>query len=350
MKTILYLGPFALNEEGAARLMSVVCDTEVRLVRVSWTEQADGIYKGGSLVSSQSRPHKISPLVDQLTLWRSVTRRSLQLVGPDRRYDLILAADLSRIRAALSLKWGGQAKRVVGLICDYQPPCTNYFRRLYRQLIWRATLRLSRHCDAVWRLTPRIPIASAAVAPVPVDQRKSPRRNGRGIAYVGCGSAEHMIGEMLQLCRDRNEKAVLVGSSSYLETLKRTGGLPGSVSFFPATTDAVKLDGYLAGCSCGWAAYRNTTPKSYTWYGFPSKALQYLGRGLPVITTHTGSFAATLEEHRAGAVAKPEYSSLAQATELTQLSGDAEQVNRFCEEWNRRAAVFYEEQLARLLK
>jgi hypothetical protein len=105
----------------------------------------------------------------------------------------------------------------------------------------------------------------------------------------------------------------------------------------------VKIGAILSRCFCGYAVYRKTGPQSYSYYGIPSKVLQFFASNTPVVTTNTAHFTQTIGEFGVGRVVEPtpEHIEGAVLDLKTGFAGYYEAINRFRAVWNSKAEQFH---------
>jgi len=106
---------------------------------------------------------------------------------------------------------------------------------------------------------------------------------------------------------------LVVGSGPFEDALKSIAsglGLHNKVTFAGHVFSKERLTQMISKCAVGLAPY---VPTSYEPYAFPSKALEYMSCGLPVILTGVQTFAQMVAERKAGIVISYDEDQLVEA-------------------------------------
>jgi glycosyltransferase involved in cell wall biosynthesis len=134
-----------------------------------------------------------------------------------------------------------------------------------------------------------------------------------------------------------------------LETIKPLA--PPDTVFHGLLNDEEKIGKILNRCFCGYAIYRNTSPTSYSYYGFPSKTLYCFASNVPVVITDVAHFNENFEKRGVGRVVKPLPVEIEKA--ILEIKSDYEAysraIDRFRLEWNADVEAFHRERLTTLL-
>jgi glycosyltransferase involved in cell wall biosynthesis len=114
--------------------------------------------------------------------------------------------------------------------------------------------------------------------------------------------------------------------------------------------DEVQIGVILSKCFCSYAIYRDTTPQSYSYYGFPSKTLFAFASNVPIVTTGVSWLSRVYEERGVGRVVEPKREQIEEA--ILQLKAKyatySDAIDRFRVEWNAHAEQFHCERFAAL--
>jgi len=348
-KRIVMLQGLGLNERGWARYISRF--GHVVLVQRTFVEHVE-IWEHGKLIAdSPMHKVKVNRTLGEMTFWVQnflLLRRFWQYFSPQKA-DVVIANAYSFALLALVLRRLGRVRKVVSTIVDYLPPVGSFHVRLHRRLTTALTRWVAKHSDEVWSISPRIRSADANprnyVMQFPVENYHVPPGLRTEIGYIGFPSPDHAIELLFEVCKRQKLKLNIIGDSPYLQSIKHLA--PPDAIFHGITSDSAKINGILARCFCGYAIYRNIGPDNYSYYGFPSKAINWFANNTPIVTTQTSHFTQQIETLGIGRVVEPVLEQVEAAVLDLQANAPAyyEGINRFRDQWNAEMEAFQTERL-----
>jgi glycosyltransferase involved in cell wall biosynthesis len=267
--------------------------------------------------------------------------------------DLAVTGYYSSSFALRLLRWFGKVRKMVFFLTDYLPPQGNWLVRLHRRITGWLVYQTTKRADEVWALSPRIPIARANprhfVVPMHVNTRRFSAGPREEVGYIGYPSYDHALDVLFDICKKHSFRLNIIGDSPYLATIRHLAP-PGTV-FHGFLNDEEKIGRILSRCFCGYAIYRNTSPTSYSYYGFPSKTLYCFASNVPVVITNVAHFNENFEKRGVGRVVEPSPAEIEKA--ILQIKNNYETysraIDRFRLEWNAEAEAFHRERLTTLL-
>jgi hypothetical protein len=247
----------------------------------------------------------------------------------------------------------GKTRKVVCIVSDYLPPAGKLSVRIHRRVTGFLTRLAARWSDEVWAVSPRIPTIKVNprnfVLPLLIDDNKTPPEGREEIGYIGFPSPDHAIDVLFEICRKHGFKLNIFGDSGYLQSIKHLA--PANTVFHGITNDAAKIGQVLARCFCGYAVYRDSSPRSYSYYGVPSKCLQLFANNVPVVITNTAHFNQTIASSRAGCMVEPVPEQIEGAILDIRVRFPEyyAAINRLRETWNAGVKQFHHERIGALV-
>jgi glycosyltransferase involved in cell wall biosynthesis len=358
MKQIVMLQALCNNEQGWARVMSRFGRvTLVQLVGFKLTEHIE-VWEDGQCVScTPPKPSHFFTFLDEALFGLPMSLNALKRCWPvvrNQQTDLIIANANPMALTALFLRTIGKTRKVVCLVSDYFPPRGTLAVRVYRRIVAYFTTWLCRWSDEVWAVSPRIPTNKANprtfIVPLCINDGGLLPGSREEIVYIGIPSPDHALDILFDICRRHGIRLNLIGESAYLQTIRHLAP-PGTI-FHGMISDPDKIKAISARCFCGYAVYRKTGPNNYSYFGIPSKMLNYFANGTPVITTDTADFTQKISESGIGLVVKPEPEEIERAVlDIKARFADYyNAISRFRETWNAGVEKFHSERLKALLE
>lgn len=286
-----------------------------------WIEQ----YDGPTLLSKKRswirfyQPQVLSFLKD--FLW-TLTYGWTQIRGA----DLLITSNNLNAMAGVILRELGIVKRVVFMMIDYSP---KRFDNPVIEAIYRWVDRFAAvHADSCWPIAKSMldgRVERGTVKYEEVDFCEAPMgtyshvifKDGpiaydkRDLIYVGNPNAKNVradfLLDMAAYLRDRGEKFRLIfvgpGSSENLQKKAKDLNLDGYVVFRGSVADIIDLEKLCATCGIGLAPYDPYLEGNFSRFADPGKIKNYLGCGLPVVSTVVPPIAKEIEERGAGFMA-----------------------------------------------
>lgn len=357
MKQIVMLQALCNNERGWARVMS-------RFGRVTLIQQGFGcvehieIWEADRCVfmGPERRVVRRFSFMGELTFGLSESLAALRHCWPaikNQRTDVTIASVNALAFTAIFLRLIGRTRKVVCLVSDYFPPHGSLSVRIYRRIVAWLTRWLAKHADEVWAVSTRIPTVKVNpknfLVPLCINNDNLPPEGREEVGYIGTPSADHALDLLFDVCRKHRLRLNVVGDSAYLESIKHLA--PKDAIFHGLISDPDKIKNVLARCFCGYAVYRKAGPENYSYYGVPSKTLNYFANNIPVITTDTAEFTKNIARFGIGQVVEPKVEQIEAAVLEIKARFPAyyEAINRFRETWNAGVTDFHERRLTALL-
>lgn len=286
-----------------------------------------------------------------LTMWRTLSGCLKYTKG--EKIDLIIAGSYSMAAVALLLRAFGKTRKVVCTVVDHLPLRGSFALRFHRRIAGWLTYLTARLADEVWVISPRIPAIHfnrhSYVIPFPIDNNGLPVGNRTEIAYIGVPSPDHALDLLFDICRKHGFRANIIGDSPYLQFIKQTA--PPQTVFHGWLNDKDKIKNIFSRSFCGYAVYRATGPDSYSYYGFPSKALSSFANNVPILTTKTSLFTHEVERLGIGRVVEPTRDEIERALlDLRERFPDYfAAIDSFRDTWNAGLDQFHRDRFAVLL-
>jgi len=354
MKQIVMLVGIGNNDRGSARLASrfgrTVLIQDAYIEHVEIWENGQRTFNGPEIRTKESR------LLNELTFGLPIVLRNIRKykrVMGGKACDLIISCSYGHTAAGLWLRATGKTDKVVCIISDYLPPTGKLSVRIHRLITRFFTCVVARLSDEVWAVSPRIPTAKVNphnfVLPLLIDNNQSPPDGRDEIGYIGFPSPDHAIDVLFEICRKHGFKLNIFGDSPYLQSIKHLA--PPNTIFHGITNDNVKIGAVLSRCFCGYAVYRDTSPQSYSYYGIPSKCLQFFASNVPVVTTNTAHFTGNIAASGAGCVVDPSSEEIERAVLdiRARFRIYYEAISQFRATWNAGVKEFHHERITALL-
>jgi glycosyltransferase involved in cell wall biosynthesis len=292
-------------------------------------------YEAGNLIAEESKSRKLhNELYSYILDFCSVITTVLQV---NYRYDIFVGVNNLNCFAGLLLKKLGCVKRVIYYSIDFVPirfsnPLLNAF---YHQMeVFCVT-----HADEVWNVSPRIAegredflklsIKAYAQKVVPIGiwpKKVKPKNDDKEkpqMLFIGHLLEKQGIQIVLDAIPDiatiiPDLQFVIVGGGDYLSALKKQVKklhITKYVHFTGWVFDQKTIEKIMNDSSIGLAMYKPEKEKLYnfTYYADPTKIKEYLGWGLPVITTDVPYNASEIENRQCGLVIQYEKEKVASA-------------------------------------
>lgn len=354
MKNIIMVLGIGINEPGWAGVLSR--HGRVTLIQLGMVthmevwENGQRTYFGGNV--------KNGPWfrkLDQYLLGLPVFLQTLKIILQNlksARADLVLSGFHSSGLAAVLLQKLGRVRRTVLFSADYLPPRGPFLVRLSRRITNWMTLLGAKWSDEAWGLSPRIQLAQANqnhfVVPIPINTFPAPAGPREEIGYIGYPSHDHALDLLFDICRRHNLRLNIIGDSPYLQSIRHLA--PPQTNFHGLLNDGVRIGEILAKCFCGYAIYRDLSPNSYSYYGFPSKTLYCFASNTPIVITNVAANNENFQKEGVGRVVPPEPKAIEEAIldlkkNYAEYSGA---IDRFRTEWNARVEAFHTERMSAL--
>jgi glycosyltransferase involved in cell wall biosynthesis len=354
MKRIVIMAGHGLNERGWAGHISKY--GKVVLIQEGFTDHVE-CWEGGQRtffgpeVNVSGTRYFDNLTFGGLTMWRAL--RACQKYNKGEKIDLIIGVGYSMALAALFLRIFGKTRKFACSVVDHLPLKGSLALRIHRLIAGWLTHLTAKFADEVWVISPRIPAAQFNprnyVISFPLDDHGVAAGNRTEIAYIGVPSHDHGLDLLFEACRKHAFTLNIIGDSQYLQSIKEFA--PPQTVFHGWLNDKERVNAIFARCFCGYAVYRATGRQSYSYYGFPSKALSCFASNTPILTTKTSSFTQQVESLGIGRVIEPTLEEVESA--LLDLKEHYpiyyEAINRFRASWNAEVERFHRERLAALL-
>ncbi len=354
MKHIILVLGSGLNERGWAKDFSKFA--RVTLIQMGifdhveiW-EHERRIFCGPEIKTSRLRSF------DEALLGLIGFLRTLWLVlrfSKGAKVDLVVTGYYSSGLAALLLRLLGKVRNLTLFLTDYLPVRGSWLVRLHRRITGHLMHLATKWADEAWALSPRILLAQVNprhfVVPMHIGANRIPAGPRAEIGYIGYPSHDHALDILFDIAKKHSLRVNIIGDSPYLQSIKHLAP-PGTV-FHGLLNDEEKIGAVFARCFCGYAIYRNITPTSYSYFGFPSKTLYCFASNVPVVITSVAYFNENFEKRGVGRVVEPVPAEIEKA--VLQLrdnyGGYSKAIDRFRGEWNQEVEAFHRERLEKLL-
>ena len=353
MKQIVMLQGMGINERGWAKMAStfgrVVLIQQGFVTHVETWESGKRVFNGPELMLVRWR------WLDEVLLGiPTAVRVFFQTLKytQGRKIDVVIASNYHNSLAAMLLKMIGKAHAAVPFLTDYMPLHGSWLVRAHRRLTGWLMRFVGRRADEVWVLSSRIPSgrndAKSFVVPICINERALVAGAREEVAYIGFPSRDHSLEILFAICAKHKFRLNIIGDSPYLQSIKHLA--PPDTVFHGMMNDEERIGQILSKCFCGYAIYRDTSPNSYSYYGFPSKTLYCFASNVPVVITNVAEFNHTFEERGVGRVVRPEPEEIERA--MLQLREHYPEfsaaIDRFRTEWNEHVLNFHRERFAAL--
>jgi len=342
------------NDRGSARLASKFGRT--LLIQDAYVEHVE-IWENDRRVHNGPETKIREPrLLSELTFGVPAVLRNIRNFNRLMRgqpCDLVITSAYVQTFAGLWLRATGKTRKVVCIVSDFLPPRGKLTVRIHRRITGFLTRLAAKFSDEAWAVSPRIPTVKVNprnfVLPLLIDDNHTPPAGRDEIGYIGFPSPDHAMDVLFDICRKHGFKLNVFGDSPYLQSIKHLA--PPNAVFHGITNDNFKIGGVLSRCFCGYAVYRDTSPNSYSYFGIPSKSLQFFASNVPVVATNTAHFTNNIAANGVGCVVEPVPEQIEKAVlDLrARYATYYEAINRFRETWNASVEQFHRERLEALL-
>ena len=352
--SIVMLVGIGNNDRGSAKLFSDA--GRVVLIQDAYIEHIEVWEKGQRVFSGPETRIASSRFLSEITFGLPGILRNIRNYRrhmANKPCDVIITSAYGQTFAGLFLRAMGKTRKVVCILSDFLPPQGSLAVRCHRRITGLLTSLAARFSDEVWGVSPRIPTLNANphhyVLPLFVDDNHAPTDIRDEVGYIGFPSPDHALDILFDICRKHDLKLNVFGDSPYLQSIKHLA--PARTVFHGITNDSSKINGVLSRCFCGYAVYRNCSPNSYSYYGIPSKTLQFFASNTPVVTTNTAHFSQNISRFQVGHVVEPipEQIETAILDLKTHFHVYSEAINQFRQTWNKDVEHFHHTRIAELL-
>ncbi len=354
MKLIVLLQGMGNNERGLAKLMS--SHGRVVLVQLGFIEHIEIWEQGQCVYCGPEEKLNRTRILDDLTFSSPTIIRSLKCCWrftKGQKIDLVIGSAYALALAGLFLKIIGKNRKVVSFVADYLPPHGTLAVRIHRRMANLLTRFSAWSADEVWAVSPRIPTIKANprnfVIPLCLDDNNQPVGTRTEIGYIGFPSPDHALDVLFDICIKHGLRLNIIGDSPYLQSIRHLA--PADTAFHGIISDNEKIKNVLSKCFCGYAVYRDTSPKSYSYFGIPSKTLSFFASNTPVVTTNTAHFTQNIANSGAGCVVNPVPEEIEKAILDIRARFPVyyEAINCFRKTWNTSVEKFHDERIGALL-
>lgn len=355
MKLIVLLQGMGNNERGLARQISSY--GRVVLVQLGFIEHVEIWEKGQCVYCGPEQKLSRTRLIDDLTFSAPTVFRGIKCClrfTKGQKIDLIIGSAYALAMAGSFLKLIGKNRKAVSFVADYLPSKGSLAVRIHRRMAGFLTWVSIRWADEVWAVSPRIPTIKANprnyIIPLCLDDNGLSTGTRDEIGYIGFPSPDHALDVLFDICKKHGFRLNLIGDSPYLQSIKHLA--PPDTVFHGIISDNEKIKNVLSKCFCGYAVYLDTSPKSYSYYGIPSKTLSFFASNTPVVTTNTAHFTQNIAASGAGCVVNPTPAEIEQAILdiRSRFPVYYEAINRFRATWNVGVEKFHNERISGLLR
>jgi len=340
-----------INERGWAKLVSdfgrVVLIQQGFVLHVEVWQHGRRLFDGPETTMSRWR------LLDEIFLGLLSAFQTFLLTlrhTRGQRVDVILASNYHNTLAALLLRFTGKSRKVIAFLTDYLPPRGSWMVRLHRRLTGVLMEIAARLSDEVWVLSPRITTGNRNprhfVVPICISEGPDSGQSREEVAYIGFPSHDHALDLLFEICRKQDWRLNIIGSSPYLDSIKHLA--PPTTMFHGLLNNEDAILRILNRCFCGYAVYRDLTPNSYSYYGFPSKTLYNFASHTPVVITNVAAFNHRFESEGVGRVVNPTLAEI-EAAMLDMRNNYpryAAAIRRFRGDWNAHVLEFHRARFA----
>lgn len=245
------------------------------------------------------------------------------------KFDLFIGLEAINALAGIILKKLGKVERVIYYVSDYSPNRFSKFgrKRLNSLYLWLDKFCVE-HADFTWDVSSAMQegrlknglnpkkkygVINAANGLFPSQIKSLPISQRTPDSLVYLGTLEPDFGVELAIkafkeVKNKYTKVILriIGGGKELSTLKKLVqklGLESSVIFYGFVEDNDEMARIVRTSYIGLAPYR-AFPESIRWYGDAGKIRQYIGSGLPVVTTHVPPLGRDIVNQHAGIMTK----------------------------------------------
>lgn len=354
MKHIVLVLGTGLNERGWARDFSKYA--KVTLIQMGLTDHVETwenlkqTFCGGEVKTPRLRR-----LDDMLFGTISFLRTTwlVSKVSRQGRIDLLITSIYSAGMSAQLLRQLGKIRKTTFFLTDYLPPIGTWYVRFHRRVTNQIVRLAAKWSNEAWAQSPRLKAAETNknnfVVPMYIGRRPGLDRKREEIAYLGFPSQDHALDVLFDICRKNSFRLNIIGDSPYLQSIKHLA--PPETQFHGIQNDENIIGEILSRCFCGYAIYRNTSPTSYSYYGFPTKTLYYFASNVPTVITNVAYFNETFEKQGIGHVVEPIPADIEKAVLDIRNNYDkfSQAIDRFRTEWNVQVEQFHRQRLEALL-
>jgi glycosyltransferase involved in cell wall biosynthesis len=356
MKKIIMVQGTGINERGWASLISQY--GRVTLIQIGLLKHVE-IWENGqrTYCGPEIKINYWLRKFDQALLGPLLICQTIFLILKSTRgakADLVIASSPSSGIACVLLEKLGYVGRTVFFLCDHLPPKGSFLVKLHRRLAnWMGEVS-SKWSDEAWGLSPRIHAVQANknhfVVPIPINYFPTQAGPRQEIGYIGYPSYDHALDILFEICTRHHFRLNIIGDSPYLQSIKHLA--PPETHFHGLLNDAEQIGKILANCFCGYAIYRDTSPNSYSYYGFPSKIFYCFASNVPIVITNVAWCNDDFEKNGVGRVVKPVPEEIEKA--ILQLKENyaaySQAIDRFRPDWNAGVEQFHRERLTALFQ
>jgi glycosyltransferase involved in cell wall biosynthesis len=354
MKNIIMVLGIGNNERGWAGVMSKY--GRVTLIQLGLVTHVE-VWENGerSHFGENIKNNPWFRRLDQYLLGLLIFFQTLRLILQNLRganADIVLCGFYSSGMAALLLQKLGRVRRTVVFLTDYLPPRGAFLVRTHRRLVNWLTGKAASWSDEAWQHTTRIgtkmKLKNTYLMPLPLSQFTAPDGLREEIAYIGYPSYDHGLEILFDIANRHNLRVNIIGVSPYLDSIRHLA--PPQTVFHGLLNDEKRIGEILSKCFCGYAIYRDVSPNSYSYYGFPSKTLYCFASNTPVVITNVAEFNESIEKRGVGRIVPPEPEAIEAAIlDLKRnYANYSRAIDRFRVEWNAGVEAFHDERIKAL--
>ncbi|HEX7654345.1 MAG TPA: hypothetical protein VF607_12620, partial [Verrucomicrobiae bacterium] len=280
------------------------------------------------------------------------TFRFIRKVDAEEKINLIFTGLYCSGFAAWIAQKLGYTQKTISFLADFLPPRGPWHIRLHRRVSGWLTGLAARLADESWALSPRIHTArwnpNNHVVPIHVNYFPTTPHNRLSIGYIGYPSADHGLEILFEIAKKHDFPLQIIGQSPYLDRIRSQA--PRNTTFHGMINDEAMIGDILANCFCSYAIYRDISPNSYSYFGFPSKTLYSFASNVPIVITNVAHFNEKFEHFGVGKVVAPENVAIEEAIlDIKQnYSRYSAAIDQFRLNWNRHVEQFHHERFSSL--
>ena len=238
-------------------------------------------------------------------------------------FDFFIGLESIQTFAGIILRKLGKVKKVIYRVSDYSP--NRYANDLFNSLYLWLDRFCAQNCDYIWDVSPAMqparikagldPKKSAPCFVVPnglfedqISNEPIDQRIPYSLVYMGTlhyVNGPDLAIESMEIVKKKFPFAklhIIGGGEENMKRLKKLVqrlGLSDCVVFHGFIVDNIKMAKVVKKCYIALAPYREEE-KSFRWYADATKIRQYLGSGLPVVTTHVPPLGKQIVKEGAG--------------------------------------------------
>lgn len=250
--------------------------------------------------------------------------------------DFVIATNCLMGLAALIFRRLGLIRRYTLMLIDFSP--VRFSNPLIERIYVFLDSYVSRNADSLWpikasMLDGRVDAGRIKRDQVPFFEAPmgtyshiifadgEPAYNKRDLVYVGATKNKNVRADFLlevgKVLRDRGEKFRLIfvgpGATQHLEEMAKKLNIMDCAVFKGSIPDLIDLERFVATCGIGLAPYDPYWKENFSQFADPGKIKNYLGCGVPVVSTEVPPIAKELQAQGAGVIADMQPGAFADA-------------------------------------